>query len=296
MYRDPVSGWKSCLVVEQTASIGVKFSVNQSIPNLVKRTLEPLSLSKTPLIFVLVQIRVAPITQIERFLPDIQENLRHKGYPGLFKRNFRIEQTGPGGASTKEERIQWEFTNPERTRSILVDDGSLVLQTTAYDSGENFLQSLKTGLEAFDEFASPTDLQRIGLRYVDLIKPMGDCGLDDLVSPSLRPTAQLLPGKPVVHFWESLRQTSDHTRLLVRYTEAIKGFAFPQDLGPVLGLVLRQEPAQKDLFGLLDVDHFDEKAATFATDDVLDRAADLHDVIDQSFRALVTERAISLWT
>ncbi|MGH8020951.1 MAG: TIGR04255 family protein [Opitutaceae bacterium] len=261
----------------------------------MKRTLPPLILSKTPLIFVLTQIRVAPITRIESHLPAIQEALRHKGFPHLAKRKFQINQTRPDGQALTRDRVQWEFLTPERKTSVLIDEASLVLQTTDYSSGETFLERLQVALEVFADIAKPTDLVRIGLRYVDLVKPIADRGLDDLVSPALRPTAQTLPGSSVVHYWESLRQTSPHTRLLVRYTEAMQGFAFPQDLGPIVSLVLRHEPAQKDLFGLLDTDHFDERGSPFKVSDIMDRTADLHDIIDQSFRQLVTPVALETW-
>jgi len=261
----------------------------------LKRTLEPLVLSKTPLIFVLAQIRVAPIAQIEACLPDIQEVLRHKGFPGLVKRKFRIQNPASEGPDSTEDRIQWEFINNARTRSVLIDDGSLVLQSTDYESGEEFLDALGAALQTFGEIAEPTDLVRIGLRYVDLIKPIGGQGLDALVAPALRPEAQALPGASIFHLWESLRQTSENTRLRVRYTEAAQGFAFPQDLGPILSLKLRHPPMQQDPFGLLDCDHFDERASSFDIADILERTGALHDVIDQSFRSLVTPEALTLW-
>jgi uncharacterized protein (TIGR04255 family) len=261
----------------------------------VKRTLPPLVLSKTPLIFVLTQIRVAPIAQIESHLPAIQEALRHEGFPHLAKRKLRINVAGPDGSSVMEDRSQWELLNAERNTSILVDEGSLVVQTTAYTSGEVFLDCLKVALEVFAEIAKPTDLVRIGLRYVDLIKPTAGLGLENLLSPALRPPALPLPGEPLLHLWQSLRRTAEHTRLLVRYTEAIQGLAFPQDIGPMLTLVPKQDPVQKDLFGLLDSDHFDERATAFDVHDIIERTGALHDVVDQSFRQLVTQAALEVW-
>ena len=261
----------------------------------MKRTHSALRLSKTPLIFVLAQVRVAPIAQIESFLPAIQETLRHRGFPNLLKRKFMIDHAPPGGEHVKQERIQWEMMNVAKTRSVLIDEGSLVLQTTAYDSGESFLADLQIALDAFKEHAKPTDLLRVGLRYVDLIKPIGSLKLDALVAPSLRPAAVNLPWPSVAHFWESLRETSSNTKLLVRYTEAMRGFAFPPDLGPFISLQLNRAPEQDSAFGLLDTDHFDERRGAFDVSDTIERAGDLHDILDQSFRELVTPAALEAW-
>jgi len=275
---------------------GVNFGVNPTIPfSPLKRTLPPLRLTKTPLIFVLAQVRVTPITQIERFLPLIQESLRHQGFPNLVKRKFRIEVPGSDGQLTSEERVQWEYINSTHTCSILVDDGSLVLQTTAYDSGEEFLKKLALALDAFVTNAQPTQLLRVGLRYVDLITPAGDLGISELVDPALRAAPPLLPGEPATRIWEHLRLTSAHTRLLVRYTEAQSGLAFPPDIGPFISLRLAQSPEQKTPFGLLDTDHFDEEVSDFASPLVLERMANLHDILDQSFRQLVSKAALELW-
>lgn len=263
----------------------------------MKRSRPSLALdkNKTPLIFALAQVRVAPIAQIEAFLPEIQETLRHRGFPQLLKRKYVVEQVPPNGEPTRQERVQWEMLNVTRTRSILIDEGSLVLQTSDYDTGENFLADLQTALEAFAQHAKPTDLLRVGLRYVDLIKPVGGLGLDDLVVPALRPQVVKLPWPSVTHLWESLRETGQNSKLLIRYTEAVRGFAFPPDLGPFISLRLKHDPKQTESFGLLDTDHFIEERAAFNVANTIKRADDLHDNLDQSFRELVTPDAINAW-
>jgi uncharacterized protein (TIGR04255 family) len=263
----------------------------------LKRTLPALRLTKTPLIFVLAQVRVAPIVQIESFLPSIQETVRHQGFPNLVKRKFRITEQPPtsDASAQTEERAQWEYINPDHTCSILVDDSSLVLQTTSYASGEDFLGKLALALNAFVAHAKPTQLLRVGLRYVDLIQPTESHSISDLVSPVLREAPAGVPGEPWVHVWETLRQTSPRTRLLIRYTEQPQGFAFPPDIGPFISLRLPQPPQQKIRFGLLDTDHFHEEVSTFTSPLVLERIGDLHDILDQAFRKLVSPTALQAW-
>jgi uncharacterized protein (TIGR04255 family) len=245
---------------------------------------------------VLAQVRVAPIAQIDRFLPDIQEALRHLGFPNLVKRKFRITSSKPDVETlSAEEKVQWEYINAKHTCSILVDDGGLVLQSTDYSSGEDFLAQLQIALDAFATNAKPTQLLRVGLRYVDVIAPIGDLSLAALVSPVLREAPLGLPGDPWVHSWETIRRTASNTRLLVRYSEQPKGIAFPSDIGPFISLKLPKPIEMSSSFGLLDSDHFHEEVSDFSGTLVLERIADLHDVLDQSFRKLVTSEALDAW-
>ena len=263
----------------------------------MNRTRKSLHLSKTPLIFVLAQVRVSPIAKIESFLPSIQETLRHQRFPGLVKRNFRIEQVTPNGPQSSEDRVQWEFVNAERTRSVLIDDSSLVLQTTAYDSGESFMEHLRVALDAFELHAKPTEVVRIGLRYVDLVQPRDGLGFEQLVNPGLRVERALpLPGSNLSAQCEILRQTSKTAKLRVRYSEALEGLGFPADIGGFVSLMLREDPIRKTPFALLDTDHFDTQVTPFDVAGVLERTWALHAALIAAFQDhLVTPTALEAW-
>jgi uncharacterized protein (TIGR04255 family) len=262
----------------------------------VNRTQPPLYLSKTPLIFVLAQVRVAPITRIADFLPAIQEDLRHQGFPYLVKREIEFQEVSPQNREARTIRMQWELIDTARTTSVLIDDDGLVLQTTAYVTGEQFLERLDVVLKVYARHARPTTLLRIGLRYIDLITPLEGLPLEKLVSPAIRGAGQALPGDQLTHSWESFRKTGEHTCLRATYWEAHEGPVYPQDLGLFIGLKPSVEPIQKSPFGRLDTDHFDVRPPTeFAVCDINARIGALHDVLIEAFRGLVTQEAILAW-
>lgn len=197
----------------------------------MKRTQAALHLSKTPLIFVLAQVRFSPIANPESAVSKIQHTYREAGFSDTATRSFDVVTAAAAGVQ-RSIRQQWEFLRPDRTQSIVFDETSLVLQTTAYTTGDVFLAQLEQALKAVSDVRVPARLIRVGLRYVDLISPVGECGLDRLVDAALRAAAVPLPGEAQTHLWESLRKTSTTTKLLVRYTEAQR-IRFSTRLRPV---------------------------------------------------------------
>ena len=65
--------------------------------------------------------------------------------------------------------------------------------------------------------------------------------------------------------------------------------------GNSLAIRIPKPVVQEGPFGLLDTDHFDEGGSDFSVETALNRASNLHDVLDQSFRQLVTDDALRLW-
>lgn len=261
----------------------------------MKRTLKPLSLSKTPLIFVLAQVRVSPIESISEYFPRFQDLIRKEGFPLLSKRNYEIREIQSSDRVTVSHREQWEFINAEKSASILLDSNNLIHQTTDYTSAEAFLAVLKMAAEIFQEVASPSMVDRIGLRYVDLVEQTEDVPIAELVDPALRGIDLSEFGTRVRRRDETLMQTGKQRQLRIVYTEAENGIALPPDLlGPyAIGF---RKPIQHDrLFGLLDFDHFDENSFLFDPDQIDATAGELHDLLDITFRKLVTKKALELW-
>jgi len=266
------------------------------MPVKLKRTYPALKLAKTPLIFVLAQVRMAPIANISDYLPKLQEKFRQENFPLLTKREFRVEDNSGKPTATKTDtKVQWEFINSTRTTSVLVDEESLTLEVTHYESGDVFLETLLKAINILKDIANPTIVSRIGLRYIDLIKPIEGLELKDLVKKQLRDDVLSSRGENIIHNWTVLKQTDSKTRLLVRYKEAKDGFALPSDLGPMISLKLKQNPIQTSCFGLLDTDHFNYEECPFDAEVIIDRACMLHDALDISFRDVVTEGALKAW-
>jgi len=261
------------------------------------RTEPALTLPRSPLIFVLVQVRFSPVLTMSEKIPAIQDGLRKQGYPGFAPRRIDVETFAPGASAPirKEAREQWEFLNKDRTSSILVDQESVVLQTTRYPTFEDYLGKLKIALNIVQEHAAPTLMLRLGLRYVDLITPREPNGLDYYIKPELRGMPFNDLGIKRAMMSESIVETDKHSKLVVRYVEGVSGFAFPPDLMPV-SLAFTRNPVQKTRFGLLDFDHFTEESIDYNVETVLAQAWSLHSVLEKAFKTSVMPAAIEEWS
>jgi uncharacterized protein (TIGR04255 family) len=260
------------------------------------RTEPALNLPRSPLIFVLAQVRFSPVLTMKEKIPAIQDAMRKQGYPGFATRRIEVETFAPGAsAPTKEEaREQWEFLNKDRTSSILVDQESVVLQTTRYPAFEDYLEKLTIALNTIQEHAEPSLMLRLGLRYVDLVSPIELNDLSYYVKPELRgmPFSDL--GEKRAMMCESIVETDKRSKLVVRYVEGVSGFAFPPDLLP-MSLAFTRNPVQKSRFGLLDFDHFTEQSMDYNVETGLSQAWLLHGVLEKAFKASVTPAALKEW-
>lgn len=266
---------------------GVKLPINA--PSVIPK------LTNSPLVFVLAQVRFSPISKIEDYLQDIQELVRQQGFPNLNKRKIQFQQFAAPGSVESKELAQWECINPEKTASLIFDEGSACLQTTQYDTFAPFSELLRNALEALNQVARPTLTQRIGFRCVNVVVPDEGRSFDhylrrELLGATLEPI-----GSRLQFLTEALLQTSDSTQLVIRYHEAQKGVAFPFDLlGPLL-LRFRRELVMQKPFSILDLDHFKGAAADFSVESVLNDLTTLHRGLDDAFIKIATQEGVESW-
>ena len=138
-------------------------------------------LSAQPLVLVLCQVRFSPVRQMEQYIPAIQDVFRRNGFP--IERAGKVQQVtfGPGDGAPVQvvEQQRWEYRNREETWSIIVMQDSVIQQTTAYTRFEAFAEQLKLCVHTVlaeseqDRFGV---VQRVGLRYVDVVRPRSGKG------------------------------------------------------------------------------------------------------------------------
>lgn len=260
----------------------------------MKRTLPALTLSKSPLVFVLGQVRFETILAMDKVIAEIQDELRLAGFTGYSERTIEVTHGTLDGKETTERLPQWEFVHSGKRRSLLMDRGSLTCQTTDYSSYEIFSKDLQLGLDVLERRVKPQQGLRVGLRYVDLLEPAEGKALDWYVNRQLLGVSLGRFGERLGQSTESLIGAGEKRRLVARYTEAAQGLAFPVDLLPV-SVAIRRPVKLSTRFALLDTDHFDLATFSFSATAVLERIASLHDTLDQVFRELITPQALKEW-
>ena len=261
----------------------------------MERTLSPLHLSRSPLLLVLAQVRFSPILQMDKFIPAIQERLRGQGFP-KFQAAMQATSIQVAAMSTVSQTptVHWEFMDPEDKKSIVLGTESVAFTVTDYSTFEEFREGLQIALLTVQETVKLPLRTRIGLRYIDLVIPKEGKRVSDYVRPEI---LGLLQDKLPLHrlaYASQLLCESEIGKVILRCTHQIGGPVLPPDL-QLFRLTLNKPLFLNQEFCILDFDHFTEEQADFDLATISTAFNNLHDVLDQSFRAAVTPEALKEW-
>ena len=266
------------------------------------RTCRYTPLSSQPLVLTLCHVRFSPVRQMPRYIPAIQDAFRRTGYP--------IEQSGkapqvtftPTAPVQLVEQQRWEYRNREETWSILVTEDSVILQTTAYTRFEQFAEQLQLAVNTVlteSEHDGFGVVHRVGLRYIDLVRPSAGKDFRFYLRRGLHGVADEVfqPGRHLLHL-ESRGRTvvGGHPgTMIVRVVQNDEGHSLPPDLmAAAPKYPPRVGPGER--VTLIDMDHYVEGTFDPDSERVVARAYELHDHIIETFHDhVVTEDAIEEW-
>lgn len=251
-------------------------------------------LSKAPLVLVLAQVRFSPLMAMGDYISKIQDSLRRSGYPVNNTSQVQEISFGPQGPKSSIN-WRWEFLSKERTHSVVVNEGFAVVQTSAYTDFDEFQKRVLDAVQTISDVVGGLLVTRIGLRYVDLIRPLEGETWDVYVQPGMRGFSGKQYSTPPLQ----LHQVTGATpagQMHVRLLQNRKGVFLPPDLVPE-GLAFRiPEQAPNELFTILDIDHFTELSTDFDRDLLQQKFWQLKNIAHKTFmHELVTDHALKVW-
>ena len=261
-------------------------------------------LSAQPLVLVLCQVRLSPVPQMEQYIPAIHGAFRRRGFP--IERAGKVHQVTftPSGSTPVQvmERQRWEYRNKDETWSILLMRDTVILQTTAYTRFEDFVERLQMAVRtvlAESEHDQLGVVHRVGLRYIDVVRPSGGKDFRFYLRPGLHgvPDEVFQSGQHLLHA-ESRGRTvvgGNPGAMVVRIVQNDQGSSLPPDLVDAAPSFSPRAEAG-ELVTLIDMDHFVEGNFDADPDWVVARAYEMHDHIIETFHNhVVTEDAIKEW-
>ncbi len=155
-------------------------------PLIAKPPLE-VPLDNAPLVRVIAQVRFPPILSIEQqaFVGSFQEAIRAE-YPTLEPVKTQSLVLNTDGASvTPTLQTTWCFWNADRTWRISLASNSVSIETTKYTSRTDFLARLKDLLVKLHSNFHLSQIDRVGLRYIDRVAGQNLEDISLLIRPEM---------------------------------------------------------------------------------------------------------------
>lgn len=211
-----------------------------------------------PLEFVAAEIKFpfAPRLSHDSTLDDIVDVLR-KDFPVPQKEQVPagIEFTLLGGNAVPKHMEAHKILrcmNRTKNRSVVITPSSLLLETTLYETYDEFRASLAAVVGALGDLDMIVGVERLGLRYIDELRVPGHDGSVEAWRPWVAPA--LLASLEVVAGYEAETaegvvrvRTGAHSQVLVRYATLI-------GTGVVNDTLKKRRPVTEGPFFVIDID------------------------------------------
>jgi uncharacterized protein (TIGR04255 family) len=256
------------------------------------RTLPPLRLRKSPLVLVLAQVKISTVLQMSEFLPKIQERLRRQDLP-MFRAS-RTQEILLGPKPILQSHDRWLFSNKEMTQTVILAPDFIALSVSAYTVFEEFVKVLGEALRVVETETQVAFSDRLGLRYVDLIRLAEGETFGEYLQPGLGGVSPAALGAKKVLQQVQIKAETEMGTVLVRLWQTEDGTFLPPDL-PSEDVQFTKKPSPGELVTILDMDHFSAQQREFNPERLIEDVWRLHDGQDHAFRAIVTDTALTRW-
>lgn len=146
-------------------------------------------LSNQPLKLVLAEFRFSAVMEIEKYISELQEIFRPE-YPTSSSGKDQVVEVQPTGINLSNVD-HWSFISMDKKSAINIDQHRLVYLTSDYPRFEGFSSKCEEALKTLQAVVKPGLIERIGLRYSDLILIDESEKIADFVDSSLVPSGKL---------------------------------------------------------------------------------------------------------
>jgi uncharacterized protein (TIGR04255 family) len=255
-------------------------------------------LKNAPLLVALCQVRFAQILDLAERMPALQREFKTLGFPRFAENQFPnviVVQDGPPQVQLAK---QWHFQTADRDATIVLTTGFVTFLTSSYHTFERLLQTALAAVTHLKTIGGIDLIDRVGLRYVDLIRPRQGESIGQYVQSVMLG----LPAESLVNASAERLSINTDTRfrtpagtLAVRLRQLQPGSILPPDLDALLlkwPVVIRPD---ESAFAL-DCDHYRDELNIAPDIGMLEKLLwDLHGGCAAAFEAAVMPHALSVW-
>jgi len=261
-------------------------------------------MKNAPVYFVLAQVQFNAVLTLDGYVPAIQDALRKAGYADFAKLMVATMNLNLGMPSTANQMpvtqtARYLFLNEAKFSGFLLDQTSLIFETTEYDTFDQFSEAFFLGLKTLHESVGGLSFcERVGIRFLDAVCPGENEKVTDYLAPSLVGLFDKLKDRELKHVISETWSTSDQANLMCRaiiQNQAAKGVSFAPDLQPMLLKVADKFKDTSGIYGIIDTDAWFENRQKFDIDRIKEKLISLHGDVRNSFDEMVTPHALNVW-
>jgi uncharacterized protein (TIGR04255 family) len=237
-------------------------------------------LTNAPLVRVIAQLRFPEILSVEQgdFVAPFQEAIRAT-YGVLRKEQTLGFVMGPSGPLPGKPQLAWRFTDTDGNWRVSLTPEFLALETTKYTSRSDFLRRLQLVVAAVVEHIAPSQIDRLGVRYIDRITGADVDDLNKLVRPEVCGISGTNAAGHAVHSLSESVFTLPEAGVTARWGRIPPGATVdPAAVEPV-----------DEKSWILDLDMYSSRPMPFVVKDVLAKAESYSERIYAIFRWAVTK-------
>lgn len=256
-----------------------------------------------PVYFTVAQVRFNPILNLESYLSDIQDKMRKLGFPDYKREDFQRVMipfgSGVEGQSPQpklQPQARCFFGDMERTTNFVLESNGFSLQTTEYDTFETFSKHLMDGLMVVHEAIGLAFSERVGLRYLDAVLPVGEEALKDYLAPEVMGLSEKVTGRLSHSFTETVSQNNESGNTLVARVVIQDGeVGLPPEMAGLAPKLNPRFTQKKGMHAIIDTDGFSENREPFSLERLARKLDEIHEEIRHSFDSTVIPNALKIW-
>jgi len=255
-------------------------------------------LERPPIAYVIAQVKFSAVAGMEKYIAAVQEELRKNSLPRLVTGQLTNIRFAPSMAAETTVTPRWEFQDRNKTSGVILSTDFIALHLTNYSGFDDFCQRFRRALDVVHRIVGVELIDRIGLRYVDLIRGSEGRDLREYVNPGLMgiPDDAVSATKSSC-FVNYVAQTASGT-LSIRALQRDDGQVLPPDLQPgtlasaTMGISVGDKALTLDIDSFRD---FQDKPDEFSPRVAVDWLWRLHGDAIRAFCSAVTAPAMAEW-
>lgn len=253
-------------------------------------------LARAPLIYALAQMRFPEALSLEQSLASLQVTFAQLGLSVFRKATARQINVDNQAAVEIEEIPFWHFEAVNKRSGIVLSRDFISFHTTAYEGFDSLHQSFVAALDSLCKIVSLGAVERCGLRYLNVIRPLQDESVAQYLDQRLLGFDIASIGmQPLRNLTINLAKTSVGTFSLRTGIVAGPIQVVPADLQPMELSLDNPVIAEGEDAAIVDLDHFVEELMPFDRSRVREIFTALHDDIFKTLEAVTKPHAMKVW-